>query len=156
MPTIKTNVGLYLEIENFGSRSPLSAAAPQPTEKTASFRARDFDVDYYDHAEYTNNGITVSLDNADEGNSYVTMGYRSWGTNYNGVMTISGRNITKVVISYSGTSYTGQVSASPSGYSLSGSTGTWTGNANEITFTMGRSGGNFARVSSIQVTYLSY
>lgn len=151
---IMQTVGLYFDIDDFGEMKALSAAAPQPSQKTVTFNASDFDVDSDDHAESTKSGVTVVLDNADEGNGYITMGYRSWGTNYDGEMTVSGIQISRIVLNYS--TYYGQVSSNPSGYTRSDTTGTWTGNASQVEFSMGRANNQFARVSSIQVTYIGY
>lgn len=62
-------------------------------------------------------------------------------------------NLTKVVITYSGTSYAGEVSANVGTYALDGAVGTWTGEAKSVTFTRGGTSGH-VRIQKIEVTYV--
>ena len=166
---VLSTVGLYMEIDHFGGPIPLSAAAPQPNQTTLTFNASDFSFPWYSlhSSSHTIDGFTVSLSNCEEGNnSYFNAGYSGILTGpHNGTVTVSKSDdklvLNKIVINYSSSSYTGgNVDASTGNYSKSGATGTWTPNANtnpeSVSLLMNRQGNNYARVSSIQVTYLSY
>lgn len=79
--------------------------------------------------------------------------YYSNGTNarvYTGntMVVSSDYNIIKIEITFSGTSYA-KLSASPESYSLSGTTGTWTGSAKAVTFTATAN----SRITAIKITY---
>ncbi len=67
-------------------------------------------------------------------------------------MVISGSNILKVVLTYSGASNAGEVSTSPEGYELDGAVGTWQGSSESVTFTRGGTSGH-VRIQQIEVTY---
>lgn len=67
-------------------------------------------------------------------------------------MVISGSNILKVVLTYSGASNAGEISSSPEGYELDGAVGTWEGSAESVTFTRGGTSGH-VRIQKIEVTY---
>jgi len=67
-------------------------------------------------------------------------------------MIISGSNILKVVLTYSGASNAGEISSSPEGYELDGAVGTWEGSAESVTFTRGGTSGH-VRIQKIEVTY---
>ena len=160
LPLIKSTVGLYFEIENFGARTALHAAAPQPTSKTVNFTPGNFDFGWGDDDDHTINGIKVSLDRFDKSGNYLVAGYRSWGTNYSGTINVVSNNgaaISGIVITYRSGYLGGTVSASSGSFSKSGTTGTWTGNTDNVTLTLSAGSGNsFANISAINVTYLSY
>lgn len=60
--------------------------------------------------------------------------------------------ITNVVLTMHTTGYVGTISANSGTYTLSGTTGSWTGSANSVVLTTSTS---HARIQSIQVTYVS-
>ena len=72
-------------------------------------------------------------------------------------MTLSSanKNFAKVVFTFSGSSYTGGDNAISSGYSVSGSTGTWTGSAKSITMQNKNTSNDQIRISRIEVFYES-
>jgi hypothetical protein len=161
---IKSTVGLYFEIDNFGARIPLYASAPQPTEKVVTFNAGSFSVSNHS-GSLSSNGVRVSLSDCDGSSSYITTGYSTWyllWTGYtNGKITVTATDnsiISRIVLNYNSSSYTGgTVTPNTGNFSKSGTTGTWTGAADEVQLAMGRTDNNeFARVSSIVVTSISY
>ena len=78
-------------------------------------------------------------------------GLRLYGSNS---LTLTGvTNLTKVVITYSGTSYAGEVTANVGTYALDGAVGTWTGEAKSVTFTRGGTSGH-VRIQKLEVTYV--
>lgn len=157
-----STVGLYFEIDGFGGRRPLSAAAPQPSEKSVSFVPSDFDFGWFgDDDTHTINGITISLDRFDKSDGYLVAGYRSWGTNYAGTIQATCGSgappISRIVITYRSGYLGGQVSCTSGNFAKSGTTGTWTGSTDDVTLTLyAGSGNSFAQISKIDVMYLSY
>lgn len=136
-----------------------------PPQSPYSFNAADFDFSGYNGgAVSSDNYITASVTNAVSGNGYLTMGYRpGQGQRNRGTLTISpayGATITGITITYSSNTYAGYDSVaggrsvSTGTYSISGSTGTWTGSATgDVTFTFGYDNRNFPRITRIEVTY---
>ncbi len=156
----KSTVGLYFEIENFGDRLPLSAAAPQPTQKTVTFNAGEFSFSNRS-ASLSKQGVTISFENSEQSNGYITTGYSNISFNpyHNGIITISGVYMSRIVVNYNGSNNGGTTGASSSPSGFNQSTGIWTGSASEVTLTMGRTGGiipDYAQVTSIVVTYMGY
>ena len=134
----------------------------------ASFSASDFPSSSFSNysSSNTRNGVTITLANSyHDGNinERVVIGRRTGGTNYLGTITVtppSGKTITKIIVTYRGTSYVynGTVAAtsSPSGYTISGAEGTWNGTASAgspVTITMGRTNNNFPQITGIEVLY---
>lgn len=106
-------------------------------------------------------GKTIELDETisatfSKGTGSTTPKYYDTGTAmrlYGGnTMVISGSNILKVVLTYSGASNAGEVSTSPEGYELDGVVGTWQGSSESVTFTRGGTSGH-VRIQKIEVTY---
>lgn len=106
-------------------------------------------------------GQTIQLDETisatfSKGTGSTTPKYYDTGTAmrlYAGnTMVISGSNILKVVLTYSGASNAGEVSTSPEGYELDGAVGTWQGSSESVTFTRGGTSGH-VRIQQIEVTY---
>lgn len=106
-------------------------------------------------------GVSVQLDETisatfSKGTGSTTPKYYDTGTGmrlYGGnTMIISGSNILKVVLTYSGASNAGEISTSPEGYELDGVVGTWEGSAESVTFTRGGTSGH-VRIQKIEVTY---
>ncbi len=84
---------------------------------------------------------------------YYTSGsaLRLYGSNS---LTITGvTNLTKVVITYSGASNAGEVTANVGTYTLSEAVGTWEGAAKSVTFTRGGTSGH-VRIQKLEVTYV--
>lgn len=160
LPQVLSTVGLYFEIEHFGTPKGLSAAAPQPQEKSAAFVPGNFNFGSGYSDDHTIEGITVDLDNFEKTGGYLKAGYRSWGTNYSGIVKVTAegcRAISQIVVTYRSNTYGGNVSYTSGDYSRIGTTGTWTGTANDVTLTFNAGSGNsFAQISRIDVTYLSY
>lgn len=106
-------------------------------------------------------GKTIELDETisatfSKGTGSTTPKYYDTGTAmrlYGGnTMVISGSNILKIVLTYSGASNAGEVSTSPEGYELDGVVGTWQGSSESVTFTRGGTSGH-VRIQKIEVTY---
>lgn len=161
----KSTVGLYFEIDNFGGRIPLSAAAPQPTSKTVTFDAASFS--FSDHAARAEqNGITVALSNSSKSGNNITTGYRTgdwfWGYDYyDGIISFSTNKaiLTGITLSYVNGQTGGPVTASTGSFTKNTSTGVWSGgnNTQNVTLTMTRNNNNnYPQLTSIAVTYLSY
>lgn len=70
----------------------------------------------------------------------------------NNTMTVTAGNntITSIVVAFSGSGYTGSLSANVGEYSVTSATGRWNGEATSVTFTAGVS---HARVQTVTVTY---
>lgn len=161
--TIST-VGLYFEIEHFGARKALSAAAPQPRTVTSSFTPSDFS--FSDHsASKKKDNINVTFNDSDKEGNYIEAGYNSWffGTIYhNGSVTITpdtGYNISNIEITYRSGYTGGNVSASRGSFSKNGTTGTWSGGLSDesVTLTFQRTNNNaYAQIESIKVTTISF
>lgn len=106
-------------------------------------------------------GKTIELDETisatfSKGTGSTTPKYYDTGTAmrlYGGnTMVISGSNILKIVLTYSGASNAGEISTSPEGYELDGAVGTWQGSSESVTFTRGGTSGH-VRIQKIEVTY---
>ena len=159
-----STVGLYFEIEHFGARIPLSAAAPQPGKsKTESFAAGDFNFGWGGHsARSTKDGTTVELSDSEKDGDYLVLGYSSWwwSTTYNnGSITVSAPNnavVTSIELTYRSGHTGGNVTVSAGSFSKSGTKGTWTGSAQDVTLNMGRNGDDFAQITAIKVTTKSF
>ena len=99
-------------------------------------------------------GAGVSAALADGGNSngpkYYTSGtaLRMYGKN---TITLSGATMTKVEFTLTGSDAQKQLEANVGSYALSGTIGTWTGEANSITFTVPDGSGNPARIQKIEI-----
>lgn len=113
---------------------------------------------YTNGVQYTSATVdsNISLafgDGGNDGKYYDTdTGIRLYA---NGKLTVSAANggtISKIVITYSSTSYTGTFSASTGEYKLSSTTGTWTGSAGSVVLTNTATSGH-ARIQKIAVTY---
>ncbi|MBQ9468229.1 MAG: hypothetical protein IJU52_04405 [Clostridia bacterium] len=94
--------------------------------------------------------VTITYDKANGTNApkYYTTGtaIRAYSGN---TITISGtKKITKIVLNFAGTGYTGSMTLD--GYSCDSVVGTWTGNADSVTFTVGTTQ---ARIVSFEITY---
>ena len=165
--TINT-VGLYFEIEHFGTRKALFADAPEmPESRTVSFSPSNFSLNSNSNssASYTNpdSNITIAFAQSrkPDGNSYIQVG----GNGSNGTMTVSsgnGSKITGIEVTFSSSSssyydYTsGPVSVTSGNYSKSGTTGTWSGVTDNVTLTFTLSDQNDRpRITAIKVTYVS-
>ena len=156
-----STVGLYFEIEHFGGRTALSAAAPQPTSKTVSYSASNFSFSGHT-ANSTKNGVTVRLSDSDKSGSNLVLGYTSgWisTTYHNGSITVNCQDnevITGIELTYRSGYLGGAVTASTGSFAKSGTTGTWTGNASEVKLTLARNGNDFAQITAIKVTKKSF
>lgn len=113
---------------------------------------------YTNGVQYTSATVdeNISLafgDGTNDGKYYDTgTGIRLYA---NGKLTVSASNgstISKIVIKYPAQEYAGEFSASTGTYSLSTSTGTWTGTANSVVLTNKATSGH-ARIQKITVTY---
>lgn len=76
------------------------------------------------------------------------------GGSYMTVDAGSSNTISNIELTFSGTGYTGTFSVNVGHYSLSGTTGTWTGSASSVTFTNVATSGH-ARLQKVIVTYTS-
>lgn len=110
--------------------------------------------------------VSVSVDNASKEGNSLEMGYYSNRNEYAGTMTITpvaGMKIVGVTVTYSnGYAYYDNYGYggtwSIGSYSISGTTGTWTGSsAGPVTYTFGYTGSgrnaNFPRITAITVSY---
>ena len=133
---------------------------PTPSESnTATWIASE--QDYTNGEQYISATVdeNISLtfgDGGNDGKYYTTgSGIRIYS---NGKVTVSASNgysISKIVLTYSDTSYTGTFAANTGSYSLSSTTtGTWTGSASTVVLTNTASSGH-ARIQKIAVTYVS-
>lgn len=156
-------VGLYFDVDNFGDMKSLSERAPQPTEKTVTFNANEFR--FSNRYAKVDKGVTVSFDNSELSNNsrYITTGYSTlslFNPYHNGIITISGAVINRIVVHYNGNNKGGNTGASSSPSGFNQSTGIWSGTASEVILTMGYDSGflsaKYAQVTSIDVTYLGY
>ena len=151
-----STVGLYFEIEHFGARIPLSAAAPQPRTVTSSFTASDFSFGLLDHDDSsTKNGTTVELTDCGKDGNYLVIGYNGLISYHNGSITVSSPDkalLSSIELTYRSGYTGGNVTVSAGSFSKSGTTGTWTGSVHEVTLNLARSGNNYAQVSTIKVT----
>ena len=159
--TIST-VGMYFEIEHFGARTGLSAAAPVLRTLNPSFVVSDFSFSSRS-ANKTKDEVKVAFTNSSKEGSYIQTGYRQSRNNYSGTITVTppeGGVITGIEITYRSSSYTGgTVTASKGSFSKSGATGSWSGEPvqGSVTLTMAAGSGNsFAQISSIKVTSKSF
>lgn len=107
-----------------------------------------------DVTSVTSGDVSISFDagtNTQNSPKYYTtgLGVRLY---VNNTMTISAGNntITSIVIAFSGSSYTGNLSANVGNYNVTSATGRWSGNATSVTFTAGVS---HARIQTVTVTY---
>ena len=104
----------------------------------------------------TIDGVSLSFDLGTNTNNQAPMYYTADGCRIyaSNTFTVSctTKKITKIVINYSADNRVISVAESgiASGYALNGTTGTWTGEANEVTFTKGGSGQ--ARFNTLVVT----
>lgn len=91
--------------------------------------------------------VTFRQNNGANGPKYYSSGesVRLYPSN---TMTISGENITKIVITFGSGENSNTITATPASYS----NGTWTGKSNDVTFTVGGSSGH-RRIASLTVTY---
>lgn len=91
--------------------------------------------------------VTFRQNNGANGPKYYSSGesVRLYPSN---TMTISGENITKIVIVFGSGENSNTITTNPASYD----NGTWTGKSNTVTFTVGGNSGH-RRISSITVTY---
>ena len=120
----------------------------------------------YSNAESLD-GVTISLDDKisctfDKGTgnnppAYYTTGTaaRLYGKNTLTVTPASGCTITGMTLTFSSTSYTGTLSPSVGNYSLSSSTGTWTGTSTNAVVITNTATNGHARLQVLSVTYSS-
>lgn len=107
-----------------------------------------------DVTSVTKDGVSITFDAGT--NTQNTPKYFNTGLGVrlyvNNTMTISAGNntITSIVIAFSGSSYTGNLSANVGNYNVTSATGRWSGNATSVTFTAGVS---HARIQTVTVTY---
>ena len=169
--TIKPSlVGLYFEVENYSNPNnpntpyiPLTQSRKQVT-VTGSVNMSLLDFNSREASQPVRGG-TVKFTNSSRNGENVTLGYRdlTWGgwDYYNGKVEVTppaGASVTSIVITYSsnarysrGTGY----SVSAGSYTVSGSTGTWTGNSSSaVTLTIGHDGNNWPITTGVQVTYV--
>ena len=160
---ILSTVGMYFEIEHFGARLGVSAAAPQLRSFTSSFTASDFTFSSHS-ASSTKNNVKVSLANSSK-NGNITVGYRQGNSNHNGTITITPPEagiVTGVEITYVSGYTGGTVSATSGSFSKNGTTGTWSGEltTGTLTLTLQPSGSGrnsvFPQISNIKVTSKSF
>lgn len=101
----------------------------------------------------TGTGITITFDKGTNSNApkYYTSGtaIRAYGGNYFTV-TANGKKITEIGIGFGSDDGSNSITTNSGTYS----SGTWTGNAESVTFTIGGTKGN-RRIASIAVTYVS-
>ena len=164
-------VGLFFEIEHFAAktstgglvtRAPLYCAAPAlPTVTETTFNASEFSRWTGNTSSVTKNGVTVQFANSsrdsDWGTYYIQIG-RQGGS---GTMTVSGGSgatVAKIEATYYSSDYArGTASPSTGSYSISGSTGTWTGSTNNVVLTMSPYYNYYYhRITSFKVTTYSY
>jgi len=125
----------------------VNAAAVSSTADFVYTSPTDYGTASNSNKTFTKSSITVTS------TSSATTGYLQVGAD--GSLTVSatsGTNITGITITYVNSDADrtgGTVTASTGTYSLSSKTGTWTGNANSITFSMS----NKARIETIHVSY---
>ena len=97
-------------------------------------------------------GVSAALANGGNSNGpkYYTSGtaLRMYGKN---TITLSGATMTKVEFTLTGSDAQKQLEANVGSYELSGTIGTWTGEANSITFTVPDGSGNQARIQKIEI-----
>lgn len=97
-------------------------------------------------------GVSAVLANGGNSNGpkYYTSGtaLRMYGKN---TITLSGATMTKVEFTLTGSDAQKQLEANVGSYELSGTIGTWTGEANSITFTVPDGSGNQARIQKIEI-----
>lgn len=95
-------------------------------------------------------GFTATLDGGGNSNTpkYYTSGtaLRMYGDN---TMTITGSSITKITFTLTGNENQTQLEANVGNYALEGTTGTWTGEADAVTFTV--PSGKQARIQKIEI-----
>lgn len=164
--TVKTNDGEYT------ASCVVSAVRKVTKTGTATITTRNgngYFANWNNNAaSSTQNGITVSVTNvSNRNNTYLEIGYRTGGTNYNGTIAISSSTIEDFVVtgvSFNYTAYNyaqGTVTSNPAGtYIGPGNNqivGTWSGSSSSPTFTMqsrNSSGTRYwNRVSSMEITY---
>lgn len=75
--------------------------------------------------------------------------YKNTGVNAGNSLVIEGKSISKIEFTFTGTSYMGGFSVEEGNYTTSGTTGTWVGSSNSVTFAASAS----ARITTIVVTY---
>ena len=157
------NVGLYFQIDGFGTTKSLSANLPY---KTVTFVTNGQDGNF---PNGTNSkpidDITLTFANNNAFRERAN-GYLELNDNSTFTVSSSAGNITSITINY--TDYDHGKSGRQNNYSSSnpattsgtvyatnnGTTGTWSGNSNSITFTMRRaSNQNYTRIASIVVKY---
>ena len=135
----------------------------------ASFTASNFTFRNNSHSSSaTSNGVKVELANSSKSGNYLTIGYRNLGQGTIKVTPPSGKKITSIVVTYSSADYTcnssQRATSDPASYSVSESTGTWTGTAaagQAVTITMGYDASSsmwgttyyFPRITNIAVSY---
>lgn len=113
---------------------------------------------YENGVQYTSatvdSNISLSFgDGTNDGKYYTTgSGIRIYSSGKVTVSTSSSYQISSIVITYSGTGYTGTFSANVGSYSLNNTTGSWTGNAQSVILTNTASSGH-ARIQKVAVTY---
>lgn len=106
----------------------------------------------------TSGDVTITFN---KGTSSTAPAYYNTGTGvrlYNGgsYMTVtagSTNTISNIELTFSAIGYTGQFSGDVGSYSLSGTTGTWTGPASLVTLTNVKTGSGHARLQKVVVTY---
>lgn len=125
-------------IKNLGGAEPISwDASAQGYENAQAVAAIDF-----------GGGFTATLDGGGNTNTpkYYTSGtaLRMYGNN---TMTITGSGIKKIVITMTGNA--DQTCLEAEGFTVENKVGTWTGNANEVVFTV--TSGKQARIQKIEI-----
>ena len=138
----------------------------------ASFTASNFTTFRNYSSSATRNGVKVELANSSKSGSNLTIGYQTYGwdnTAHQGTITVtppSGKTITSIVVLYRGNNYTynssQKASSNPASYTVSGSTGIWSGAAaagGAVTITMGYTEDDdwddyyFPQITGIDVSY---
>ena len=143
------------------SADELNAAVEALQTAETTFRNINMTEDERNTATVTwtasSNTTTMGFDNFISGAfaaqaAYNRMKYVTFASGNTFTIASSGRvkKISEIVVTYSGTNYVGEVTASEGEYAVSEAVGTWTGEATEVTFTATAD----ARIKSIAVTYV--
>ena len=151
-----------LTANNYTSTAKLTQRARRTN---VSFNSSNFTLNN-NTSSYTNNEITVELSNITKSGNNITLGNENLGLGGITILSSDNKYISGVTVNYRGQNYTYNTTlaavASPGTYSISGSTGTWTGDSTQrIDITMGYASTssifgtsyNFPQITGITVTY---
>jgi len=135
-----------------GTKTASWVAAEQGYENAQDITG--FDID-------DNISVTIAQNEGSNAAKYYTSGSALRLYDKNSITFTAGENvesIVKIVLNYTADNYSGLITATPEGYTVSASTGTWSGDATTVTFVndkdlFGETSNKQARIKSIDVYY---